>query len=202
MEKCVHILIKYLAKKPQSLFVLAMQCNKLSKNNKNNTMTHVKQHQSDRLIKIILTQFTSAASNYVQQFNRTTAKSKTFADFSMNVYELYKKCSACITSTCFNCYSQLMIECYRLCDTANEQPMSSNMDFQQALDYYANELNRRAKVQADKMAKKSTTNINESVNNSSTTITSTTTSTTTTTTDINTNQRQRRRMHASMNILI
>lgn len=159
-EKCVHILIEHLANKPHLLLVLAMQCNKLLKNN---TITHLKPHQSERLINTILAQFITAASNYVQQLSRATTKPKSFHDFSMNVYELYKDCKARIKTSCFGDYSQLLIECYRLCrmDADAEMPIASNTEFQRAISYYASELERRVKAQADQVSKKSTAKTNE-----------------------------------------
>lgn len=165
MEKCVHILIEYLSNKPHLLLVLAMQCNKLSKNN---TAIHLKQHQCDRLINKVLVQFIAAASNHVQQLNRASAKAKTFLDFSMNVYELYNDCAKRIKSSCFSDFSRLLIDCYCLCHSDSEPAITSNVEFQQALDYYGSELNRRATAHADKMAKKLTIETNESDNNPST----------------------------------
>lgn len=158
--------MQHLANKPNSLLLLAMQCNKLVKKN---TYTHLKPHQIDRLINEIFTNFIISATNYTQQFNRNTAKVKTFADFSINVYELYREFESRIKSMYLTDYSNLLIECYRLgCGDADVE-MAATATFQLAHDYYANELTQRIKAQTDKIAKKPTTKLNKTDINPSTT---------------------------------
>lgn len=192
MEKCVRILIEYLENKSNWYlqFVLALQWCKLLRTD---TTKQLKLYQKQQLFTVILTNFIRSATNHVKQFNRTTAKAKTFLDFYINVYELYENCTVIIQSEHYAAYSKLMIECYRLCcaeqddftlnmdgerassisssssssstATNSQQVSSSVVAFQQALNFCTTELNNRALAQK----KPSTTKVNKPDNNPSTT---------------------------------
>lgn len=156
MEKCVQILMQYLKNKPNSLLQLLMQFNKLSVTN---THTHLKPHQINRLKEEIMANFITSASNYTQQLklNRNAIK-KTFIDFAINVYKLYRELILeSLKSTYLREYSNLMIECYRL--SCADADMLEDATFQQAHDYYANEMRQSKKK--DKTAKKPTINVNK-----------------------------------------
>lgn len=177
MEKCVRILIKYLANNSKSnwylQFVLALQWNKLLQID---TMQHLKLHQKQSLFTEILENFIGSASQYVKNYNRSTAKGKNFLDFYINIYELYTECETIIMLKFNAIYSELMIECYRLCFDDNgllDTDMEQN-EFQLALNFCRNELNNRAnaKKAAAKAAEETT---------ASTASTATTTTTTPTT---------------------
>lgn len=165
MEKCVHILVEYLSQKPNWYlqFVLAMQWSKLLR--MDSSTTQLKLHQKQQLFTKILDSFIRSAENHVKQFNRITAKAKTFLDFYMNIYELYKNCEPVIKSQYNANYSKLMIECYHLCGgEPNDRNMDVNADlmdeFQQAMKFCATETSNRAKAK-----KASTTKANKPDNN-------------------------------------
>lgn len=156
MEKCVRILIEYLStnRNPHLQLVLALQWSKLAE--KNTAVIHVNQQQKDRLIETILEQFVRTASNYVNQSNPTTAKTKTFGEFFMNLYELYTTCEIHIKTAHFSVYSQMMIACYRRCmgGHSNDSTPDELNDFQMALDYCAKKLSEKTQAQSEKAAKK------------------------------------------------
>ncbi|XP_055312081.1 uncharacterized protein LOC129574304 [Sitodiplosis mosellana] len=175
MEKCVRILIEYLATKPNWYleFVLAMQWSKLVRAD---TSAHLKCHQKQQLFTVILTQFIRSASNHAAQSNRVTAKAKHFLDFYINIYELYIDCETTIKSEHFATYSKLMIDCYRLCRAEQDDctleaaastatvstAAASTGEFQQALNFCATESSNRLKAK-----KPSTTKVNKPDSNPS-----------------------------------
>lgn len=144
MEKCVRILIEYLARKSNwyMQFVLAMQWNKLMSST--TSTKHLKSHQMECLLPMILSNFIRAAINYVQQFNRSTAKTKLFHDFFMTCYEFYQTFETFIKSKHFISYMNLMIGCYRLC--ADQNSTDNSMGFQESLAFCAKQLNDRTKT--------------------------------------------------------
>lgn len=148
MEKCVHIAIEYLAKKPNwySQFVMALQFGKIMKDT---TSKHLKLHQKQSIFAKIFGNCMNIASNRC-----TSAKTKVFTDFVMNVYELYVHCEPYIRSLDFVSYSKLVIECYRLSsdlNTCNElDKLNENEQFQRALDFFAKRLAEQAQAQAEK----------------------------------------------------
>lgn len=186
MAKCVQLLIEYLAKNPNChlSFVLAMQWSKLMRVR---TSANLKFHQKQQLFTVILTDFIRSASNHLAQSNRNTVKTKHFLDFYMNIYELYIDCKETIQTKHYATYSKLMIDCYRLCRTEQDDysvdttstmaaaaavvagPSTgkchvdrSTSEFKQALNFCEIESSNR------RMAKKpSTTKANKPDNNSS-----------------------------------
>lgn len=171
MEKCVHLLIEYLAKNPNChlSFALAMQWSKLMRVQ---TSANLKFHQKQQLFAVILTDFIHLASNHLAQYNRSTAKTKHFLDFYMNIYELYIDCKKIIKTEYYATYSKLMIDCYRLCRTEQDgftvdstSAMAADRltaEFKQALKFCEIESSNRREAK-----KPSTTKANKPDNNSS-----------------------------------
>lgn len=157
MEKCVRLLVEYLVSKcnPQLHVVLALQWIKIKKNS---SVQQVNQHQKDRLFEFILSQFIQSATNYVNQINQTTAKSKYFGEFFSSLYELYMNCEAYIKSEHFSTFSKLMIACYHSNNDASNQLVGDDeFQCQFILDHCAKKLSEKNQALAEKVAKKTTT---------------------------------------------
>lgn len=179
MEKCVKILIEYLATKrnPHSQFVLALQWCRLAQmaasSSASTTSIPLNRQQTNRLFDVILKQFVATSSTYVQLNSRNAAKSKVFGEFFQSVYELYQACETHLRqSTLFPAYSELMITSYRLCSnvgcsTAAASAAASmataisdigsrnDVELQNALDFGAKKSNEKQQLQMNnKTAKK------------------------------------------------
>lgn len=153
MEKCVRILIEYLANKSNwyAQFVLALQWSKLMKDS---VFMHLKTHQKHQLFDLILSNCIGMAWKRVNSAP-VAPKSKNFADFIGNVYELFIECESQIRSLDFPAFSKLMIECYCVsCDDPNARneftKLHDNEQFQQALDFLAKHSAEQAQAQSDK----------------------------------------------------
>lgn len=174
MEKCVRILIEYLATKrnPHLQFVLALQWCRLAQTAASTTSTPtsmpLNRQQIDRLFDEILKQFIATSSTYMQLNSRTAAKSKAFGEFFQSVYELYQACESHLRqSTIFSAYATLLITSYRLCSNdgfasgssamvlVNDKDKQNDSAFQNALDFGAKKLNEKQQSQMNnKNAKK------------------------------------------------
>lgn len=154
MEKCVLVLIEYLVLKcnPQLHVVLTLQWIKIKKTS---SVQHVNQHQKERLFEIILSQFIQSATNYVNQINQNTAKSKHFADFFASLYELYTNCEDYIKSEHYSTFSKLMIVCYHLNNDSGVQ-LGGEDEFQRILDHCAEKLSEKNRALAEEKSRKST----------------------------------------------
>lgn len=167
MEKCVHIAIEYFAKKPNwyAQFVMALQFGKIMKDT---TSKHLKWHQKQSIFAKIFGNCMNMASNRVNQFNCTSAKTKVFTDFVTNVYELYVHCEPYIRTLDFVAYSKLVIECYRLSSDSNTHneldELNENEQFQRALDFFAKRLAEQAQAQAGKKKRTTKPSTVETVN--------------------------------------
>lgn len=162
MEKCVKILIEYLATKrnPHSQFVLALQWCRLAQTaaaTSAPTSVPLNRQQIHRLFDEILKQFVATASTHVQLNSRNAAKSKAFAEFFQSIYELYVACEMHLRqSTLFPAYSTLLITSYHLCSNASADVMRDNdVEFQSALDFGAKKSNEKQQLKMNnKTAKK------------------------------------------------
>ncbi|XP_031630835.1 uncharacterized protein LOC116345537 [Contarinia nasturtii] len=174
MEKCLNLLNKYLEITPNwySQLVLVLQFNKVTRNR---ACLHLKLHQKQRLYTVIFMNFIRIANSHLRQFSQNTAKSKSFLNFLMKIYELYGILNSdYIESMHINAYSKLLIECYRLCAngaaTKHMTGKSNNDEFQKALDFCAIESKKITKKpptkanQADKNNPATSSNTDEMVN--------------------------------------
>lgn len=167
MEKCVKMLIEYLATKRNlhSQFVLALQWYRLAQTATPSNVP-LNRQQINRLFEMILKQFIVTATTYVQLNSRNAAKSKAFGYFFQNLYELYNTCAVELRrTTSFLAYSKLMITSYRLYDSENSDGSSTatttvaghnddDDEFQKALDFGGKKMNEKVQLQSDKNAKK------------------------------------------------
>lgn len=187
MEKCVELLIEYLATKPNPhlQFVLALKWCRLaqtaaaaptvSATSKN--VPPLNPQQINRLFEMILKRYIATASTYVRVIS---TKSKTIAEFFQSLYELYRAGEMQLRqSTLFPSYSELMITSYHsyikfessdggsTSSTATVAPATTtattnssnqnNVEFQKALDFGAKKMNEKLQLQTDNKNAKKST---------------------------------------------
>lgn len=169
MEKCVKLLIEYLAKNrnPRLLFVLALKWCQLVQAPSASSNVPLNRQQIDRLFDVILKQCIATASTFVQLHRRNAANSKVFGEFFQNVYELYQLCAVHLRkSSLITAYSALLITSYRVCSKANANDnhwlalsasnstcQNDDVELQMALDYGA-----KNKIMNNKNSKRTASN--------------------------------------------